>query len=325
MKLAIVGAGMIVKDFLSMVQEIPSIQLEAIVGMPQDLETMNDLKSKYQISKVYTDLIECLKTADVDTVYVAVPNHLHFTIAKQALLNDKHVICEKPFTLSLAELNELEELALEKKLILIEAITNQYLTNYKQIKETISDLGELKVIECNYSQYSSRYDAFKKGDVLPAFNPKFGGGALLDINIYNIHFIVGLLGLPDKVIYSANVSRNVDTSGVLLLSYKDTKVICIGAKDSTAPIRTIIQGDEGSIVVNGPTNVVDNFDVLINKQEPQKIDKKINSHRMHEEFILFEKVIDQKDFEFSKKMLEHSKKVMTVVDMALASADIKLG
>lgn len=325
MKLAIVGAGMIVKDFLTMINSIPSIKLQAIVGVENDLATMNELKEKHGIQAVFTDLNNCLETADIDTVYVAVPNHLHFSIAKQALLSGKHVICEKPFTLSLKELEELEELAISNNLILLEAITNQYLTNYEQIKKSISEIGELKVIECNYSQYSSRYDAFKKGDILPAFNPKFGGGALLDINIYNIHFIVGLLGSPNEVIYSANIKRDVDTSGILLLSYDNTKVICIGSKDSTAPIKTIIQGDEGSVVVNGPTNVIDNFDFIMNKEKPINIDKKVNSHRMFEEFKKFEEVIDNKDYDFAQTMMTHSKKVMAVVDQALKSADLKLG
>ena len=71
------------------------------------------------------------------------------------------MICEKPFTLKAAELLDLEQLALEKDLVLVEAITNQYLKNFQGIKEAVKKIGTLKIIECNYSQYSSRYDAFK--------------------------------------------------------------------------------------------------------------------------------------------------------------------
>ncbi len=98
---------------------------------------------------------------------------------------------------------------------------------------------------------SSRYDTFKKGAILPAFDPRKGGGALLDLNIYNSHFVVGLLGRPMQVHYYANIVHAIDTSGILVLEYPQTKVVCIGAKDTTATIRSTIEGTAGAIIVNG--------------------------------------------------------------------------
>lgn len=226
--------------------------------------------------------------------------------------------------MNLAELKELAELAQTKQLILLEAITNQYMMNYQKIKEAVPTLGEIKVIECNYSQYSSRYDAFKAGEVLPAFNPKFGGGALMDINIYNIHFVVGLLGAPSSVKYLANIEKDIDTSGILILNYPDTKVVCIGAKDSTATIRSTIQGTKGSVIVNGATNVLDNFDIE-SKAGIENFDFKQNSHRMYEEFKAFQRIIAEKDLKEAALRLQHSEEVLRVVEQALADAHIQLG
>lgn len=324
MKLGIVGAGMIVKDFLTMTPLLPEIELKAITGTPNGIDNMEKLQTQYGIDRVYTDIDECLANEEIDTVYVAVPNHLHFAFAKKALEAGKNVICEKPFTLNLAELKELAELAQTKQLILLEAITNQYMMNYQKIKEAVPTLGEIKVIECNYSQYSSRYDAFKAGEVLPAFNPKFGGGALMDINIYNIHFVVGLLGAPSSVKYLANIEKDIDTSGILILNYPDTKVVCIGVKDSTATIRSTIQGTKGSVIVNGATNVLDNFDIE-SKAGIEKFDFKQNSHRMYEEFKAFQRIIAEKDLKEAALRLQHSEEVLRVVEQALADAHIQLG
>ena len=118
-----------------------------------------------------------MSNPDVDTIYVGTPNHTHHDYAKQALLAGKHVICEKPFTLHLEEFEELIKLAQEKELLLIEAIINQYLENFKVIKDSLSEIGDIKIVNINYSQYSSRYDAFKQGEIAPAFNPEMGGGA----------------------------------------------------------------------------------------------------------------------------------------------------
>ncbi|MBF7140228.1 Gfo/Idh/MocA family oxidoreductase [Pediococcus pentosaceus] len=324
MKLGIVGAGMIVKDFLTMTPLLPEIELKAITGTPHGIDNMEKLQMQYGIDRVYTDIDECLANEEIDTIYVAVPNHLHFAFAKKALEAGKNVICEKPFTLNLAELEELAELAQTKQLILLEAITNQYMMNYQKIKEAVPTLGEIKVVECNYSQYSSRYDAFKAGEVLPAFNPKFGGGALMDINIYNIHFVVGLLGAPSSVKYLANIEKDIDTSGILILNYPDTKVVCIGAKDSTATIRSTIQGTKGSVIVNGATNVLDNFDIE-SKAGIENFDFKQNSHRMYEEFKAFQRIIAEKDLKEAALRLQHSEEVLRVVEQALADAHVQLG
>ncbi|MBF7105077.1 Gfo/Idh/MocA family oxidoreductase [Pediococcus pentosaceus] len=324
MKLGIVGAGMIVKDFLTMTPLLPEIELKAITGTPHGIDNMEKLQMQYGIDRVYTDIDECLANEEIDTIYVAVPNHLHFAFAKKALEAGKNVICEKPFTLNLAELEELAELAQTKQLILLEAITNQYMMNYQKIKEAVPTLGEIKVVECNYSQYSSRYDAFKAGEVLPAFNPKFGGGALMDINIYNIHFVVGLLSAPSSVKYLANIEKDIDTSGILILNYPDTKVVCIGAKDSTATIRSTIQGTKGSVIVNGATNVLDNFDIE-SKAGIENFDFKQNSHRMYEEFKAFQRIIAEKDLEEAALRLQHSEEVLRVVEQALADAHVQLG
>lgn len=325
MKLAIFGAGMIVKDFLSMVGDLPEIKLKALYGRESSIEKLRSMQKEYQIEKIYTDVELCLQDEEIDTVYVALPNHLHYSFAKKALEAGKHVICEKPFTLKHVELLELEQLALSKGLILIEAITNQYLSNYKGIKNELDNVGDIKVIECNYSQYSSRYDSFKEGTVLPAFNPKMGGGALMDINIYNIHFVVGLLGMPKKVQYYPNIERGIDTSGIIFLDYETIKVVCIGAKDSTSAIRSTIQGTEGSIVVNGPTNSVKDFDIEIRNGRTKANDLKVHNHRMYEEFKEFNRVIDERDVEFVGKQMNHSKNVMKIVDLALLDGKIQLG
>lgn len=325
MKLAIIGSGMIVNDFLTMVHDIPGIQLEAIVGTARSADKMELLKKDYGIGQVSTDYEDCLNDQNIDTVYIALPNHLHFSFAKQALLNKKNVICEKPFTLNVSEMKELRELASANNVMLLEAITNQYLTNYKKIKEAVKTIGDIKLIECNYSQYSSRYDAFKKGDILPAFNPKMGGGALMDINIYNIHFVTGLFGEPQEINYSANVENSIDTSGILSLDYKDKKVVCIGAKDSTAPVRTIIQGNNGSIVIEGPTSTIDRFTVIDHQNKSQIVDFKVHTHRMYEEFVEFERIIRESDFETMTKQLDHSELVMSIVDKGLETAGISLG
>ena len=311
MNLGIVGAGMIVKDFLSFSHELPEIKLEAIVA--RNIENLKNLQNAYNIKQIYTDLDECLSSPSIDTIYVAVPNNLHYSVAKKALEVGKNVICEKPFTLDYNETVELFQLAESKNLILIEAITNQYLPNYLEIKENLSQIGNIRLVECNFSQLSSRYEAFKKGIIAPVFDKNQGGGVLGDLNIYNIHFAVGLFGAPKNSKYYPNIVREVDTSGILILEYDEFKVVCIAAKDTYNNSYANIQGDKGLIKVIGPLNEVPNY-IIKNKEVEMKVNKNIHKHRMYSEFKKFIDVIDNKDFDFMQIQKEHSLAVMEIFD-----------
>ena len=311
MNLGIVGAGMIVKDFLSFSHELPEIKLEAIVA--RNIENLKNLQNIYNIKEIFTDLDECLSSPSIDTIYVAVPNNLHYSVAKKALEAGKNVICEKPFTLNYHETVELFELAESKNLILIEAITNQYLPNYLEIKENLSQIGNIRLVECNFSQLSSRYEAFKKGIIAPVFDKNQGGGVLGDLNIYNIHFVVGLFGAPKNSEYYPNIVREVDTSGILILEYDEFKVVCIAAKDTYNNSYANIQGDKGLIKVIGTLNEVPNY-IIKNNEVEMKVNKNIHKHRMYSEFKNFIDVIDNKDFDFMQKQKKHSLAVMEIFD-----------
>ncbi|WP_277291653.1 Gfo/Idh/MocA family protein [Streptococcus orisratti] len=319
MKLAILGTGKIVDEVLPVLKEINGIELSAILSTPRSLEKAQKLAEIYGISQASSDYDSILANPDVDTIYVALPNHLHYDYAKKALQAGKHVICEKPFTLTLAEFEDLVAIAEQRQLFLLEAITNQYLGNFSYVKENLPKLGDIKIVECNYSQYSSRYDAFKRGEIAPAFDPEKGGGALRDLNIYNIHLVVGLFGKPEMVHYLANMERGVDTSGMLIMDYGHFKCVCIGAKDCSADIRSTIQGNKGSVTILGPTNTMPEVNLSLNGQSMQLVNQNSLNHRMHDEFVAFQNIISNREYNNQKAALEHSRAVMEVLDAAIKS------
>ena len=133
MKLGIIGSGKIVHDFLTAIDQINNLDVVAISSTKRSENIAQELAKKYSINKTYTDNDELMSDPDVDTVYVAVPNFLHYQVAKAALEHGKNVICEKPFVDSTNEAKKLKQLADEKNLIIVEAITNIYLENFKRI------------------------------------------------------------------------------------------------------------------------------------------------------------------------------------------------
>lgn len=270
-------------------------------------EKLKVICKEQNIPVYYTDVDEMLHNADIDVVYIGVPNHLHYTFAKKALLAGKDVICEKPFTSNIEEARELIQISKEKKAIILEAVNTRYLPNALKIKEMLPQLGNLKIVSMNYSQYSSRYDAFKEGNVLPAFNPEMSGGALMDLNIYNINFAAMLFGKPLHVDYQANIDRGIDTSGILTLDYGTFKCVCIAAKDCKAPMLTSIQGDEGCVLIHSSVNLIDDYRVLMNKisKGTQMTDASAGDvydfnegkHKMYHEFCTFEEIIRNRNYQ----------------------------
>lgn len=316
MKLAVLGSGMIVKEALPILKEINGLNLSALLSTKRSYEDAKLLAEKYDILKVYTDFDSLLEMSDCDTVYIALPNHLHFDYAKKALEAKKHIICEKPFTSTHDELVELEQLAQHNNCILLEAITTIHQPTFKLLKSQLNQLGPVRMVEINYSQYSSRYDAFKKGEIAPAFDSKKGGGALKDLNIYNIHLVVALFGEPDGVFYFPTLQKSVDTSGVLILEYKDFKAVLIAAKDSSSRLLSKIQGEAGWIDLFGSPNVLSEFKVYNRLHNALISENSYEQHRMVGEFRVFTDIIDNKDFKKSESLMRHSKRVMKVLEEA---------
>ena len=321
MKLGIVGGGMIVGDLLAFIHEVKGIELIAISGTKRSEEKLKTIAQTHHMKRYYTDYQDLLDDHEVDTIYVALPNVLHYEHTKKALEAGKHVICEKPFTVTDEQAKEVIDLAKEKHLFLFEAITNQYLPQYENIKEHINNLGKIKIIECNFSQYSSRYDRFLKGDIAPAFDPKQAGGALMDLNIYNIHYIVGLFGKPQDVHYYPNIDQGIDTSGILIMDYKDFKCVCIGAKDTKAPLSSNIEGTKGCITVTTPVSTIEKYAITMHDGTTYPVVENRHS-RMYPEFAAFEKMISQGQYEACYQRLEETYAVMQVLTKARESGHI---
>lgn len=317
-KTAIIGSGKIVPDFLDAASHIPALEIHTIWGREQSVQKLQHFQTTYQIPNYCHDYNQLLKNPDIQAVYIALPNHLHYAYAKCALENRKHVIMEKPFTSTCAQAEELVHLATEKHCILFEAISNQYLPNYKRTKELIPLLGDIKIVQLNYSQYSSRYDQFKQGIILPAFDPAQSGGALMDLNVYNIYFVVGLFGMPEHISYHANLEKGVDTSGILIMEYPHFQCVCIGAKDCRAPLSINIQGDRGFIHSDSASNVYTDFVFAANDcAAPQTYSLNQDMPRLYYELEVFAEMVNNCDFEKAARFNRRTLEVMDILDRAM--------
>ena len=320
---AVLGTGKIIPEAVGAMQTSGKFHVANIWARPHSRDKAAALAEKFNVENFTTDLDDIIDDAAIDFVYVGLINTVHYEYAKKFLAAGKNVIVEKPFTTSAAQAQELIDLALSKRLYLFEAVTTLHQPNFFAIRDALKQIGDVKLVQCNYSQYSSRYDAYKRGEVAPAFDPKLFGGALADINIYNLNFVVGLFGLPKKVFYAANVGFNgVDTSGVAMLEYENFLAQCVGAKDSGSPCFLSVQGDGGYIYSTSPPNELNSFDLSVRDAEVQTIALNKFDHRMVHEFVEFGEIFERGDYSAVERGLKTSLAVMKVVDACKKNDDV---
>lgn len=323
MKLGIVGSGGIVREVLKALQEVEEVQVTAIFVRPHSKAKGDELAGQYNIPSVYTDYTEFLHHADMDFAYIGLINSAHFSYTRNALLAGKNVIVEKPFASNLKEVKLLAELAQGKKLFLFEAVSLLHMPNYAKLKELLPQIGRITMVQANYSQYSSRYDKYLAGEVLPAFDPALSGGSLYDINIYNLNLIIGLFGAPETVSYTASIGFNgIDTSGVALLQYKGFPAIAVGAKDSDSPSGCTIQGEKGWLRCDGVPGELNSVELCLRKQEPQLYRLNTYTHRLAHEFKDFADIFAAHDLAACEHYLNISLQVAAATEKARLSVGI---
>ena len=266
-RLGTIGSGFIVHNILDAVNKVDHIRCVAVYS--RTTENGQTLADKYGVAKVYIDMDAFLRDEEINCVYVASPNILHYEQTKRALLAGKHVLCEKPFCTKLEDAKELVEIAKNKGLFLMEAVPTSYLPNYSILKEAIAKIGKIKLVQGNFSQYSSRYDVFLRGELPNVFNPEYAGGCLMDINFYNVYLNIALFGKPKRTVYFPNIAEQtkIDTSGVLIMQYEGFVSENVGAKDTWGENFFMIEGEKGYIYAEGGSCSLRNLKVVTKEME----------------------------------------------------------
>ncbi len=319
-RLGTIGSGVIVRSILDNVNLTEGIRLEAVYSRTE--EKGRALANDYGVDKVYTNMDELFADQEVNFIYVASPNNLHYTYTKAALLAGKNVLCEKPFAETKEKAEELVALAKEKNLILVDATPTFFLPNLQILKEELEKVGRIKLVMGNYSQYSSRYDALLKGEVPNVFSPDFSGGCLMDINYYNVYLNVALFGKPEKAVYNANVYENlVDTSGVMTMQYEDFVSTQAGAKDTWGVNYFQIEGEKGYIYIKNGSNGIEEIEV-VTKNSKESFNMQPNPDRWFYEIQNLTKMILDDNKEEMEKNLALMCQVIEVVESARKAAGI---
>lgn len=242
---AIIGPGDIAHQFAAAMQALG--RNVCAVGA-RNREKGAAFAQRYGIARVDDDFARLLSDPHIDAVYISTPHDSHFTWMKLALEHGKHLLVEKAITVSSAELQEIDRLAAEKKLIVAEAMTLFHMPLFQQLKQTLDSgrLGKMKMIQVSFG-------TVKEPDPENRFfNPALAGGALLDIGTYALSFArYFLTAQPDSLFTAVTpFSTGVDEQCGILLQNPQQEMVNISlAFRAKMPKRGIIACEKGFITV----------------------------------------------------------------------------
>lgn len=306
-------------EFLANAADMPEISVQALCCRPQSRPKADAWAAQYGIPAVYTDEDACYAAGGFDAVYIGTANHLHYAAAKRALNAGYHVILEKPFTATAAEARELFALADAKGLMLLEAITIPYMPQYAFLRQEAAKLGPVSAASASFCSHSRLYDDYCQGIIHPVFDPACQGGALADMNVYCLHLLVGLLGMPKTAEYRPVRGTNgIDVAGLALLDYGRFTAAALAAKDSSGQNGMVLQSPRGQVIVTGNPNSLPVAYSLLGGQ-PEDVRRTEGPaaprHRMAYEFAAFARMIAEHDTAAEADARAQTLRVMELLDL----------
>lgn len=247
LRIGIIGAGNIAKTFIeAVVRSDIKVILEAIAS--RDISKANEYKNLYHFKKAYGNYHDLYNDDEVDLIYVATPHSFHFEQMLDILDYNKHIICEKPFTLNSKQAEIVFNKAKEKNLFVMEALWTRFLPTIKELKKMIDNgiIGKIEKVEANFC-FKTDLDMNHR-----LRNLSLGGGALLDLGVYTITFANLFLGKPESITSKVikDKQTGVDIDEEIVFDYKDNKQAILNSsiiKDM--PPVGMIYGEKGYVKV----------------------------------------------------------------------------
>lgn len=276
----IIGLGNIAHKFAEGLSFVDEAILSGVAS--SSVERAEEFSKQYGDPHIYNSYEELSASPDIDIIYIASINTDHYNHTLLCLNNNKHVLCEKPFTLSKSESDKLFTLAKEKNLFCMEALWTRFLPSMKYLESLMNSktYGEIEKIEATFG-----FDALGKSRSR-LLDKKMGGGALYDIGIYPIFLSNLLLGKPSKI--AANVEygkTGVDIHSEIIYSYPNAAAELTCSFKEGLSNEATIKFQNATILLKAMWHCPTEMFLITDKQEQVAIDWKGSGYNYEIEYV----------------------------------------
>lgn len=244
----ILGTGNVAGRFASDFSHIKDARLLGVGSRRQD--TARTFGERFNVSRRYGSYQALVNDSDITVVYIATPASFHKDHMKMCLTAGKAVLCEKPFTLTGDEAEEVIALAGLKHVFLMEAMWTRFLPIMEKLRELLTKgaIGEIRHFMGDLGSQAP-FDSQNR-----LFNPHLGGGALLHRGIYLVSLATMILGHPAKATkLSINGKTGIDEETGFLLEYASQALATLWCSLRVRGLREgTIMGTTGLIKIHSP-------------------------------------------------------------------------
>jgi len=311
-KWGVLGTGGIAREFIADIESNTEMSVAAI-------GSRNTVKAQ-EFKKEFPNINFCgsyeeLVNSDVDAIYVATPHQAHVTNTILALTAKKPVLCEKPFSVNAIEARAMVEAARENQVLLMEAMWTRYLPHIQKVRELLSELGEIQVVEADHGQSLLHIKRLT--------DPNYAGGALLDLGIYPISFAFMVLGKPASITAKANVVNGVDHQTSAIFEYENGAQAMINTNMvAKSPTRAAISGSKARLELDTSFYRPTNMRAIYHDGRTIEFANGYRGHGLREQAIYFEKLLIQGRLESELLSLEETVSIMETMDQIRAQINL---
>lgn len=247
--IAVVGTNFVTDTFMKAISLVSGFHVTAVCATRE--ESLTKFIKKYQVDHAILDYRKLAEIDSLDAVYLAVPNHLHHEMALYFLNKKIGVFCEKPLAVNPRQVKEMIDASIQNHTLLQDGIIPLYTENYLKLKESLASIGRLRRAVFVMGRYSSRYDAYLRGENPTTFRREYCNGSLVDMGVYCVAVAVGLFGRPVGIHANAyKLTTGVDGMGSTLLIYGDFEIVIMHSKITNSAMISEIQGEQGNLTID---------------------------------------------------------------------------
>lgn len=244
----ILGTGWVAGLFAQGLRELPDASLHAVGSRSR--ESAEAFARAHGASRAHPSYEALVRDDSVDIVYVATPNSVHQEHCLLALAHGKPVVCEKPFTVDAAEAATVVDEARRRGVFLMEGMWMRFVPLMREVETLVRSgaIGDVRMLTAQLG-IPVEFNASHR-----LFDPKLGGGALLDLGVYPLSLAIRLLGRPTRVSSQAVFNpTGVDEQCTVLLEFPGARQACVTASIcNRTPNDAAIMGSEGMLHLHEP-------------------------------------------------------------------------
>jgi len=244
----LLGTARINQAIIGPIQASKYNQLVAVAS--RALDKAATYAQKWGIPEYYGSYEDLLADPEIDVIYISLPNSLHAEWSLKAMQMGKHVLCEKPLTISIEDVDKIREVSINTGTVITEAFMYRHHPQTKKIKEMVGqgDIGKLQLIRGSFCYTNTRPDN-------PRLKPDLGGGSLWDVGCYPVGYARFLTGEEPVEVYGQQITgpTGIDVLFTGQLRFP-SGVISQFECSFISPSKSVIEitGDKGRIVIPVP-------------------------------------------------------------------------